>query len=336
MGLLMKENESLVRAWQERGQLLADNIRKLYWKDAAGYFTTGPQGSTGYTNNYWESSGQEMAIWPRFDIASPAQRRSVLDKLPQVALNEFGVNVFPYREETNHFCNAAWVAWSAGMAAAAGREGRLDLLQQLIGQQVRNAVMNKTFFEVIDFKSGRAWRWPGQLWQATGFLSYFYLGVLGIEYNKDGLTFHPAVPEKLADMEVSNFRYRNATFEIRVKGWGTSGYLTLDGVRIDAVPTNLEGTHTLELHMNGQYTKASAELADASIELYPIPVRDVLHLSNGSNCRSIALYDVQGRLIRNINRSDADINVSNLSKGMYLVKIRDMKGDTLVRQFLKI
>lgn len=247
MGRMMKEDPSLIKAWETRGNLLGENIRKRYWKDSAGFFTTGPQGSDGYAEDFWESSGQELAIWPRFHIASPEQRRRVLDRLPQVAMNEFGVNVFPYRKETNHFCNAGWVVWTAGMAAAASREGRLDLLEAMIGQQVRNAVTMKTFYEVIDYKSGRAWRWPGQLWQAAGFLSYFYLGVLGMEYDERGLTLHPAVPRSLADLEISNFHYRKAALDIKVKGWGTRGSVFLDGKPVQILPASLEGRHRVEI-----------------------------------------------------------------------------------------
>jgi len=209
----------------------------LYWNEEAGIFTTGPEGSRGYKEACWETAGEEAAIWPRFGIADSNQRRRALDNLPNVAMNEFGVDVFPYRKDGPcHFRGAAWVAWTAGIAEAAGREGRLHLLQQLIAQQVRQAVLHKTFFEVIDYKSGRSWRWPGQLWDATAFLSYFYFGVLGMQYDEEGLRLSPAVPRVLSDMEVDDFRYRNALLQIRVKGWGTQGDMVLDGKPVKNVP----------------------------------------------------------------------------------------------------
>ena len=200
MGAIMGEDIALQHRWESMGELLLESVRKQYWKESAGYFTSGPAGSESYECDYWESAGQEIAVWSRFGIATREQRRRVLDRLPEVAMNEFGVSVFPYREETNHFYNATWVAWTAGMSAAAGREGRLDLLTRMIAQQVRNGVMNKTFYEVIDYHTVRAWRWPGQLWHAMAFVSYFFLGILGIEYDECGLTFHPALPESLAGM----------------------------------------------------------------------------------------------------------------------------------------
>jgi hypothetical protein len=161
-------------------------------------------------------------------------------------MNEFGVNVFPYRPETNHFCNSAWVVWTSGMAAAAGREGRLDLLMTFIAQQTRNGVMNKTFYEAIDYRTGKAWRWPGQLWHAAGFISYFYLGVLGLEYGEQGVTFAPAVPETLRDLRVERLRYRQAEFDIVIHGWGTEFEMTCDGNSASRIPADMEGKHVIE------------------------------------------------------------------------------------------
>ncbi|MBP3964751.1 GH32 C-terminal domain-containing protein [Paenibacillus lignilyticus] len=246
MGTYMGEPESQVGAWAARGELLLINIQSQYWNEEAGFYTSGPVGSESYEQGYWESAGQEIAMWPRYGVASREQRRSMLSRLPEVAMNEFGVNVFPYRPETNHFCNAAWVVWTSGMAAAAGREGRLDLLTTLIAQQVRNSVMNKTFYEVIDYQTGKAWRWPGQLWHAAGFISYFLLGVLGMEYDEQGVAFAPAVPEMLRDLRLENLRYRKAVFDIAVHGWGTKFAMHCDGQAIQHIPAGLTGKHYLE------------------------------------------------------------------------------------------
>ncbi|WP_219835718.1 GH32 C-terminal domain-containing protein [Paenibacillus sp. R14(2021)] len=246
MGAYMEEPEHQVKAWTDMGELLLRNIQSQYWNEEAGYYTSGPIGSDSYVHGYWESSGQEMAMWPRYGIATKAQRKSILDRLPEVAMNEFGVNVFPYRQETNHFCNSAWVVWTSGMAAAAGREGRLDLLTTFIAQQVRNGVMNKTFYEVIDFETGKAWRWPGQLWHAAGFISYFYLGVLGMEYEEQGLIFAPAVPEMLRDLHVENLRYRAAQLEIVVHGWGTAFIMKCNGETVTHMPADISGKHMIE------------------------------------------------------------------------------------------
>ncbi|WP_054025269.1 GH32 C-terminal domain-containing protein [Bacillus sp. FJAT-28004] len=246
MGVYMGESESQIKDWADRGELILGQIQSQYWKEEVGYFTSGPIGSESHQHGYWESAGQEIAMWPRYGVATPEQRRSILNRLPEVAMNEFGVNVFPYRQESNHFCNSAWVVWTSGMAAAAGREGRLDLLMTFIAQQTRNSVMNKTFYEAIDYQTGRAWRWPGQLWHAAGFISYFHLGVLGMEYDEQGLTFAPAVPETLRDLRVENLRYRMAIFDIIVHGWGTEFVMKCDGNQVDQLPAEINGKHLIE------------------------------------------------------------------------------------------
>ena len=38
--------------------------------------------------------------------------------------------------------------------------------------------------EVVDVDTGRAWRWPGQLWHAAGFISTILYGLLGISYDE--------------------------------------------------------------------------------------------------------------------------------------------------------
>ncbi len=55
--------------------------------------------------------------------------------------------------------------------------------------------MHKTFYEVVDVETGEAWRWPGQLWHAAGFISCIYFGLLGIQYDGKGMTVGP-VPQK--------------------------------------------------------------------------------------------------------------------------------------------
>lgn len=330
MGRLMREDESMIRAWESRGNLLCENIKKRYWKQSAGFFTTGPKGSDGYSNDFWESSGQELAIWPQFRIADSEQRRSVLNRLPQVAMNEFGVNVFPYRKETNHFCNAAWVVWTAGMAAAAGREGRLDLMEALIAQQVRNAVTMKTFYEVINYKSGRAWRWPGQLWQAAGFLSYFYLGVLGMEYDEHGLVLHPAIPRSLGDMEIANFHYRKATLDIKVHGWGTQTRVYLDGRAIQTIPTDLEGRHLVEVRASPQPVDVSRRTIKLSKGVGVTP--PVFQPANAFECEQMNLVSKSGDIF--VGEQDmSPWGAENWRGGRHLLVKANAMGDFVEIEF---
>lgn len=248
MGRIMSEQEEQVRNWEERWKTLSLAIKTEYWNEEYGYFTSGPKGSESYENGCWESSGEEAAIWDKFGIADERQRRSVLNKLGDTALNEFGISAFPYRKEKNHYCHSNWVVWSAGFSHAAAIENDSELLMKLIFQQVRSCIMNKTFYEVIDADTGRTWRWPGQLWHAAGFISYFTYGLLGICYDRTMMSFSPCVPKSFENFSLRGLYYGEAQFDIQVHGYGTAGEIRLNEKAVSGIPGNLTGIHKIDIY----------------------------------------------------------------------------------------
>lgn len=247
MGEIICENEERQQHWRNRAQVMRQAIRQEYFNPEYGYFTSGPKGSEAYEKGMWESSGEECAIWSRFAIASKGQKESVLKKLNETAMCEYGIRLFPHRAETNHFCGSVWVVWEAGFAAAASECGNQDMILRLIAQQIRNCIMNKTFYEVIDADSGLAWRWPGQLWHAAGFLSLILYGVFGMEYNEQGLLFHPCIPEQLKDISLCGVHYRGAVLNIKTEGSGSSFVMYLDNNECEYIEPDIQGTHSIIL-----------------------------------------------------------------------------------------
>ena len=65
-----------------------------------------------------------------------------------------------------------------------------------------------------------------------------------------------------------------------------------------------------------------------NVKLYPNPVNDVLYLEQEENIRILQVYSSTGVLIRteNVESSLHEINLSDLGKGMYLVKLYDYQG----------
>lgn len=250
MGRILSHHESETREWEEKSIKIKEAIIENYWNPQYGYFTSGPRGSEAYEQGHWETSGQECAIWSKFSIATMEQKTSVLKALPEAAMSEYGIRLFPYRKEKNHFCGTVWGVWQAGFGAAASQLGDLSLLHQLIAQQIRVCLMNKTFYEVIDGDTGLAWRWPGQLWHAAGYLSLIYYGVMGMEYDIEGLRFHPAVPRELKHMKIERLPYRKSVLDIEIKGWGTRlKQMLLDGSPCEQIPASSMGNHSIVLLM---------------------------------------------------------------------------------------
>ena len=75
------------------------------------------------------------------------------------------------------------------------------------------------------------------------------------------------------------------------------------------------------------------EAGFGSIKVYPNPANSILNVEvntiNGEDA-NITLYNVLGEMVANTSTADtrATINVDNLAKGMYLLKITSSKGST--------
>lgn len=60
----------------------------------------------------------------------------------------------------------------------------------------------------------------------------------------------------------------------------------------------------------------------ASVSFYPNPVKDQLFVKSAAKVSSLEIYNVNGSLVKNVkNVSENAVNVSDLSKGIYMVKV---------------
>lgn len=75
---------------------------------------------------------------------------------------------------------------------------------------------------------------------------------------------------------------------------------------------------------------SNLEAANSNIEVYPNPANNFLNFRfNNDDARSIDIYDLSGRLVNTTEvRNDfINLNVSELSNGMYIYQIRDNEGN---------
>jgi hypothetical protein len=72
--------------------------------------------------------------------------------------------------------------------------------------------------------------------------------------------------------------------------------------------------------------------------IYPNPANDELHVKNYKTSNTsdtfVMIYDLQGKLVIDIPIDSNPVNISNLSKGVYLVKIID-SGNIVVNKLIK-
>ena len=137
----------------------------------------------------------------------------------------------------------AWAASESKDVKTFGRE--LDALVKL-------SEKSETFMELYRPEDGKPDGSPRQLWSGSGFLSMIYHGLFGIHFEPCGLRFAPVVPERFQQLSLANFKYREATLQIVVKGRGTAiETFLLDGQaqKEPAFPAACRGEHKIEILM---------------------------------------------------------------------------------------
>lgn len=72
------------------------------------------------------------------------------------------------------------------------------------------------------------------------------------------------------------------------------------------------------------------------VTLFPNPVRDVLHIraSSGHKISQIEITDIQGNFLTLVHHNE--INLSGLSKGVYLVKLEFSSGEQRIEKIVKL
>ena len=69
----------------------------------------------------------------------------------------------------------------------------------------------------------------------------------------------------------------------------------------------------------------SFELSNASIVAYPNPVTNSFQIDSSLDIENVKLYNINGRLVKTFE-ANANYDVSNLAKGIYIVDIKTLKG----------
>ena len=76
------------------------------------------------------------------------------------------------------------------------------------------------------------------------------------------------------------------------------------------------------------------ELLSESLKLYPNPVSDVLSVKSKLRLESIEIYNILGQEVKQVHSNFETINLEDLSRGIYMIKIRSENGTT-VRKLIK-
>lgn len=217
---LGKKNESA------RYLTLAEQLKKAInaylWLDDKGYYAMYRYGRNhSLLNPRAETLGESLSIL--FGVASAEYARRITENNPNTP---FGVAIFypQIKDMTSYHNNALWpfVAsyWALANAKAKNEKG----VMLAIGSVFRPAALfatNKENFNLDNGDIATELNSSNMLWSLSGNLAITHRILFGIHFETDGLRFEPFVPKTLSDTrKLKNFRYRHATMNISVEGYG--------------------------------------------------------------------------------------------------------------------
>ena len=76
------------------------------------------------------------------------------------------------------------------------------------------------------------------------------------------------------------------------------------------------------------------DIDNNEIIIYPNPVKNTLFIVGVSENMWMSIYNFQGNMIQRKQVQDNNLDISNLTKGIYLIKF-ETKSGTITRKFFK-
>ena len=73
------------------------------------------------------------------------------------------------------------------------------------------------------------------------------------------------------------------------------------------------------------------------LKIYPVPATSIIHIE-AQDIQEVVIMNMNGEIIKTLSfdgNSQADVNVSDLSSGMYLIECKDVRGCKSISKFLK-
>jgi hypothetical protein len=129
-----------------------------------------------------------------------------------------------------------------------------------------------------------------------------------------------------------------STFTLRTVNYTTPSTGTYYFRFQNTSPANATGTHALIIdNFTVTETLGVNEFLNSKFALYPNPTTGIVNLSNtiDATINSVEILDLNGRLINNVKvNSDNQVNISELSKGIYMMKIISDEG-TAIKKVIK-
>lgn len=312
---------------------IKDAINKELWMEDKGYYAQYLYGKNFFTQSKrYEALGEALAVL--FDVADAKQSKMIISQSP---LTEYGatciypqiLGIPPYHN------NAIWPFVQSYWNLAAAKVGNEKALNHGLASIYRAAGLFLTNYENMvadngDFK-GTEINSHRMLWSMAGNLSMVYRVFMGMHFEENQLVFEPVIPKNYGGVKrLNNFKYRNATLDITVEGFGNQ----IEGVTIDGkeavkaiIPAAFTGKHTVNIKMkNNDFSADAINLVENKFTLAnPITKLDGDKISwkNDADAKAYNIYK-NGKLVKKTAVAIYQIPDNNYAE--YSVSAVDVAG----------
>ena len=84
-------------------------------------------------------------------------------------------------------------------------------------------------------------------------------------------------------------------------------------------------------------SSAGVNTYDNQINIYPNPVKDLLHIEikESMNIHAISLINIQGQIIRCYESTVRQLDISNIAEGFYFIKLSSSEGDIIKKVLIE-
>lgn len=254
---LNKKAES--KKYEAYAQQIKNAINQHLWMDDKGYYAQYLYGRDHKLQSpRAETLGEALTIL--FDIANEDQQRKIIANMPMTPFGAACIfpqipNIPPYHN------NGIWPFvqsyWLLASAKAKNESAVLEGIASIYRPAALFLTNKENFVAENGDYLGTQINSSNMLWSLSGNLSIIHKVIFGIYHEDEFLSFRPFIPSALkGNYELKNYKYRNATLNIKVSGYGDA----IKSFTINGVPTkdfilsaDQEGAFEIVIEMNQQF-----------------------------------------------------------------------------------
>ncbi|MBW8361058.1 MAG: fibronectin type III domain-containing protein [Kaistella sp.] len=133
----------------------------------------------------------------------------------------------------------------------------------------------------------------------------------------------------------ADFPYSTANFSITTgSNVSTDSYYFMYNLQVGGLCESARTPVLATVDSSCTMGTSEADNAKATV-IYPNPFTDVLNISEIKGVKSISILDISGRVVKSIDRPSAQINLSELQSGMYLISLQYKDGSVHTMKAIK-